>query len=84
MSHKLEDMSLDRDILALRLSEDDHISDQRTTDKVVLEREKLRNLERKMESLMARTSEDSVKYRELEIEKNNLSNEVKTLRFFKC
>ena len=84
LSHKLEGAVSDRDQLAERLSEDDKLIDQRTADRVVAEREKLRALESKMQSLTLRTSEDAAKYRELEVEKNYLSNEVDDLTNWKA
>lgn len=84
MGQKLEGAVSDRDQLAERLADDDKLIEQRTADKVVAEREKLRTVEGKMTSLSARTSEDAAKYRELEVEKNNLSNEVDDLTNWKA
>jgi chromosome segregation ATPase len=84
MGQKLEGAINDRDQLAERLSDDDKVIEQRTADKVVAEREKLRTVEGKMTSLTERTSEDAAKYRELEAEKNLLSNEVDDLTNWKA
>jgi chromosome segregation ATPase len=84
MSSRLEDALSERDQLAERLSEDEKFIEERTADKVIAEREKLRTLELKLEGLVARTSEDMAKYRELEIEKNSLSNEVDDLTNWKA
>ena len=83
MSIKLENTISDRDQLAERLSEEDKLIEERTADRVVAEREKLRALEYKMNNLAIRTAEDSAKYRELEVEKNFLSNEVDDLTNWK-
>lgn len=80
---KLEGAISDRDQLAEALAADDLQKDQRTADKVVQEREKLKILEIKMASLLQRTSEDAAKYLELEVEKNYLSNEVDDLTNWK-
>ena len=53
-------------------------------DRVIAEREKLRALETKMRSIAARTSEDAAKFKELEVEKNYLSNEVDDLTNWKA
>ena len=84
MGQKLEGAVSDRDQLAERLADDDKLIEQRTADKVVAEREKLRTLETKMASLSARTADDAAKYRELEVEKNYLSNEVDDLTNWKA
>ena len=80
---KLEGAISDRDQLAEALAADDKQIDQRTADKVVQEREKLKILEIKMASLIQRTSEDAARYQELEVEKNYLSNEVDDLTNWK-
>ena len=84
LGQKLEGALADRDQLAEALAADDKQIDQRTADKVVQEREKLKNLEAKMAALTQRTSEDAAKYRELEVEKNFLSNEVDDLTNWKA
>lgn len=83
LGQKLEGALADRDQLAEALAADDKQIDQRTADKVVQEREKLKNLEAKMAALTQRTSEDAAKYKELEVEKNFLSNEVDDLTNWK-
>lgn len=84
MGLKLEGAINDRDQLAERLSDDDAMIEERMADRVVAEREKLRALETKMRSIAVRTSEDAAKYKELEIEKNFLSNEVDDLMNWKA
>lgn len=83
LGQKLEGALADRDQLAEALAADDKQIDQRIADKVVQEREKLKNLEAKMAALTQRTSEDAAKYKELEVEKNFLSNEVDDLTNWK-
>ena len=84
MGLKLEGAINDRDQLAERLSDDDALIEERTADRVIAEREKLRALETKMRSMTVRTSEDAAKYKELEVEKNFLSNEVDDLTNWKA
>lgn len=84
MGLKLEGAVNDRDQLAERLSDDDAMIEERMADRVIAEREKLRALETKMRSIAARTSEDAAKFKELEVEKNYLSNEVDDLTNWKA
>lgn len=84
MGQKLEGAISDRDLLAEKLTDEDTFIEQRTANKVVAEREKLRALEVQMAAVAARTAEDAAKYRELEVEKNFLSNEVDDLTNWKA
>lgn len=84
MGQKLEGAVSDRDQLAEKLTDEDKFIEQRTANKVVAEREKLRALEIQMAAVASRTAEDAAKYRELEVEKNFLSNEVDDLTNWKA